>query len=62
MDRLQELDGNLDTIRNFACIAKLLIKHGIATEFNIELLPSLLEAIYEHAQKLVEEYCVKVAP
>ena len=56
---LQELDGYLDSIINFGIIAKLLIKYSVASEFNMELMSTILETMYENLQEIVGECCVK---
>ena len=47
------LAGQLGTIRNLTNIAQILINLG-----KFELLPTILELIYQESQDMVNTYCV----
>lgn len=55
MGQIEDIDisGNLETISNLARIGMLLIELG-----KHELIPTVLEDVYEHSQRLVDEYAV----
>lgn len=55
--RIQELTDLLYTIRNATLIGDHLIKHLDKEPCNIHLLPTILEYIFENAQKILDEYC-----
>ena len=46
--------GNLETIMNLSAIGILLLNLG-----KIDLIPTILEDIYEHSQRLTLEYAVR---
>ena len=54
---IQELSDLLYTIRNATLIGDYLIKHLKSDPDNIKLLPTILEYIFENAQKILDEYC-----
>ena len=50
MDELKDL---LESTHNKVCIAEILIGRGDA-----HLLPTILECLYEDAQKIIDDYCI----
>ena len=50
MDELKDL---LDSIRNKVRIAEILIQRK-----DTHLLPTILECLYEDAQKIIDDYCI----
>jgi hypothetical protein len=56
MDNLEDVTDLVKSIRN-----KCLIYLQIATPANLDLLPTILEGIYEDAQEIVEISCIKEA-
>jgi len=48
-----DISGNLETISNLSRIGMLLIQLG-----KQEYIPTILDDVYEHSQRLVDEYAV----
>ena len=55
MGQIEDIDirGNLETISNLALIGMMCIDLG-----KHNFIPTILEDIYEHSQRLVDEYAV----
>lgn len=56
---MEELTDLLYTIRNATKIADKLIERLPQEPENKDLLPTILEYIFENSQKILDEYCVK---